>query len=125
MIPTRTTRADASRAASCSETSVVVMTYDYTRAVHIHATTASDAIEYSVPDELLDVRRVCPCRRAVLPALRVLDGVRVHELRHAARRRSAVLRELRHSRSGHGRRRDTTHDTGRSPSAHHGLGTAP
>src|SRR4051794_28771845 len=43
-------------------------TYQYTHPVHIHATNASDAIEYSVPDELLDVRRVCPCRRAVLPA---------------------------------------------------------
>ncbi len=82
-------------------------------------------IEYSVPDDLLDVRRGSPSRRAVLSALRFVDDSGMHGMRDAAVDGRPVLRVVRNARSGHGRGARPATDTGRPAHPGDRLGTSP
>src|SRR3954454_2360338 len=107
MIPTRTTRAEACPA-TWPETSVVVIgRMTIQRRCIVMQPRPRRLDWYSVRDDLLHLRRTSSRRRAVLPALRVADGCRLRELRHAPRRRRAVLRDLRHGGTRNAGRRHT------------------
>src|SRR4051794_11153089 len=71
MIPTRTTRAEACRAATRPETSVVVIGRMTIQGRCIVMQPRPRRLDwYSVRDDLLHLRRTSSRRRAVLPALR-------------------------------------------------------
>src|SRR3954453_1622791 len=118
MIPTRTTRAEACRAATWPETSVVVIGRMTIQGRCIVMQPRPRRLDwYSVRDDLLHLRRTSSRRRAVLPALRVVDGCGVHELRPPAHARRSVLRDLRHAGTGNRGRGRIADDPDRSARA--------